>query len=131
MLYITWNCLNKIQWYIIVISYTILIYNHDTHDIILHVVGKFKLYQIQKHNLESEQFVHLYLVFQTIISRYAIVMLKNSINRQYLVTTKKLLNQNTKLWLQKQTCFMVLTEASTIRICLKEPDSASCRGKIM
>lgn len=65
------------------IIYNPYIYNHDTHDIILHVVGKFKLYQIQKHNLESEQFVHLYLVFQTIISRYAIVMLKNSINRQY------------------------------------------------
>lgn len=73
------------------IIYNPYIYNHDTHDIILHVVGK------AVSDLESEQFVHLYLVFQTIISRYAIVMLKNSINRQYLVTTKKLLNQNTKL----------------------------------
>ena len=44
---------------------------------------------------------------------------------------KKLRNQNTKLWLQKQTWFMVLTEASTIRICLKEPCWASCLGKTM
>lgn len=58
------------------------IYNHDTH-MISYYMQQAKLYQIQKHNLESEQFVHLYLVFQTIISRYAIVMLKNSINRQY------------------------------------------------
>lgn len=48
-----------------------------------------KLYQIQKHNLESEQFVHLYLLFQTIISRYAIVMLKKLYKQTILSNNKK------------------------------------------
>lgn len=65
-----------------------------------------------------------------IIEYYNSYIVRIIYKKTRLVYNKRVLNQNTKLWLQKQT-LLLLTEASTIRICLNEPNSDSCLGIII